>query len=244
MEISGVLQKIGLHEKEAGVYLALLELGTASVQAIAQKAGVKRPTTYLILDDLQARGLVSEIPQNKKVLYRAESPEFLAGEMRRKDELLKRFLPEMMALYNAQKDKPRVQLFPGREGVRQIYKKTFEAGEVWLFGTTRDMGNLYLDELQKFVGRSKQKIVKVRDLLAMSAQDMAYSKEASNGDNYQIRFLPQGMDFPSDAAIFGDNVVFFSFRPQIFAVMITSREVAQSMRSLYELAWRGGEPAK
>jgi sugar-specific transcriptional regulator TrmB len=241
MEISNVLQKIGLHEKEASVYLALLELGTASVQGIAQKAGIKRPTTYLILDDLQARGLVSEIPQSKKVLYKAESPEFLSGEMRRKDELLKRFLPEMMALYNVQKDKPRVQLFPGREGVRQIYQKTFEAGEVWLFGTTRDMGTLYLDELQKFVGRSKQKIVKVRDLLARSVQDIAYSKEASNGDNYQIRFLPSDMDFPSDAAIFGDNVVFFSFRPQIFAVMITSREVAHSMRSLYALAWHGAE---
>jgi HTH-type transcriptional regulator, sugar sensing transcriptional regulator len=241
MEIQGVLESLGLNKKEAEVYLALLELGTASVQGIAQKAGVKRPTTYLILDDLQVRGLASEVPQSKKALYTAESPEYLASEVRRKDELLKRFLPDLLAVYNAKKDKPRVQLFPGREGARQIYQKTFEAGEVWFFGTTRDLGTMYFEDLQKWLDSTKQKKVTVRDLLARSKQDTAYAAEAAKGLGYTARFLPSSLDFPTDSAIFGDNIVFFSFRPQIFAVMITSREVAQSMRALYELAWRSAE---
>jgi len=241
MEISEALTKIGLHEKEANVYLALLELGTASVQSIAQKAGIKRPTTYLILDDLQAKGLVSEVPQSKKALYTAESPESLISEARRKEELLKRFMPDMLALYNTKKEKPKVQLFPGKEGVRQVYKKTFEAGEVWLFGTTRDVGTLYFDDLQKWLRTTKEKSVKVRDLIARSKEDEAYAAEASKGINYIMRFLPPGFDFPTDSAIFGDNIVFFSFHPQLFAVTITSREIAQSMRALYELAWRSAE---
>ena len=55
MELIEVLNKTGLHEKEAKVYLALLELGTADVSDIAAKAGVKRPTSYLVLDELKER---------------------------------------------------------------------------------------------------------------------------------------------------------------------------------------------
>lgn len=62
MEIADVLQKIGLQQKESAVYLALLELGTADVSGIAKKAGIKRPTCYLVLDDLKNRGLVSGKP--------------------------------------------------------------------------------------------------------------------------------------------------------------------------------------
>ncbi|TSC54446.1 MAG: hypothetical protein LiPW31_110, partial [Microgenomates group bacterium LiPW_31] len=38
------LRKLGLTEKEVGVYLAGLELGPGSIQNIAQKTGLSRPT--------------------------------------------------------------------------------------------------------------------------------------------------------------------------------------------------------
>jgi predicted transcriptional regulator len=74
MEIVDVLKTAGLDEKEAQVYLGLLELGTASVQLIASKAGLKRPTTYLILDSLQAKGMVSIIPRAKKSSLHGREP--------------------------------------------------------------------------------------------------------------------------------------------------------------------------
>src|ERR1035438_9680580 len=105
MEISEVLNQIGLNVKEASVYLALLELGTATVHPIASKANIKRPTTYLILEDLQRKGMVSVIPREKKVMYTAESPEKLITDLNKKQELVKQFMPNMLALYNAKKDR-------------------------------------------------------------------------------------------------------------------------------------------
>src|SRR4051812_11252942 len=102
MDIPNVLEQIGLTSKQALVYLALLELGSASVQSIAQKAGLKRPTTYLILDELQQKGVVSLVPQ-KKSLFTAESPERLLSDIHRKEEVFKRFLPELLALHNHKK---------------------------------------------------------------------------------------------------------------------------------------------
>ena len=242
MENLEILEQIGLNEKEASVYLALLELGTASVQSIAAKAGIKRPTTYLILDDLQRKGIVSIIPRATKSLYTAESPERLISELRKKEELLKRSLPNLLALYNAKKEKPRVQLFEGKEGVRQVYNKIFEANSVWFFGTTQEILKIDPEAWAEFLKKAREKQFKVRDFIIRSPADEVYGQAANQlkkyGPNYEVRFLPQGFQFANDNAIFGDNIVFFSFRPQIFAVMITSREISQSMRVLHELAWK------
>lgn len=68
------LIKLGLSEKEAKVYLAALELAQDSAQNIAKKAGVNRPTTYVILEKLMKLGLANTLEENKKTLFVAESP--------------------------------------------------------------------------------------------------------------------------------------------------------------------------
>ena len=238
MERKDVLEKVGLTEKEASVYLALLELGTAAVQTLAQKAQVKRTTAYSILVDLRERGLVQEVPQSKKALYTAESPEYLLTMLNKQQDLLTRFLPDLLVLHNRQKEKPKVQLFQGQEGVKLVYQKIFEAGGVWFFGTSAEVSKLDVAWANAFFKRMKQNRYPVRDLLGQNPGDIAYAASHERGPTYEIRWLPKNMSFPSDNAIFGDNVVFFSFRPQIFVVMITSREVTQSLKVLYELAWQ------
>ena len=75
--IENELKKLGLSEKEIKVYLALLELGEAAVQKISQKSKVNRATTYVILEGLAKKNLVSEIEKKGKTLYGAQDPEFL-----------------------------------------------------------------------------------------------------------------------------------------------------------------------
>src|SRR6185436_13239489 len=135
MEIPEILEKVGLNQKEAMVYMALLELGTSSVEGIAKKAGTKRPTTYLILDDLQRKGLATLIPRAKKVLYMPESPDKIIADLSRKQELIKRFMPNLLAVYNEPKNKPQVLLFEGKEAIKDLYDKILRAKEVIFFGT-------------------------------------------------------------------------------------------------------------
>ena len=68
------LQNLGLSEKEAKIYLASLELGPETVQNIAKKAGINRPTTYLQIESLKEKGLISEFQRGKKTFYAPESP--------------------------------------------------------------------------------------------------------------------------------------------------------------------------
>ena len=242
MEFQEVLTKLGLDAKEASVYLALLELGTASVMSIAQKAGLKRPGTYLVLDDLEARGLVSQVPQNKKALYVAEAPEKLFSDLQKKQELLKRFLPNLEALHNQKKEKPQVQLFQGKEGMLEVYEKIYASGEVWFFATLGDLDKLLPYVTKEVARRAKENKLKVRELLTGTATDITYAKNTSVTPNYEFRFAPPQLPFLTDNAIYGNSVAFFSFNVQLFAVVITSKDIVGSLKSLYEMAWQADLP--
>ena len=54
------LTRLGLNGRQANVYIALLQLGTASAIEIAKATRYKHPTVYDVLDVLKERRLVAE----------------------------------------------------------------------------------------------------------------------------------------------------------------------------------------
>ncbi|MEO8065994.1 MAG: helix-turn-helix domain-containing protein [Candidatus Doudnabacteria bacterium] len=242
MGIPEILEKTGLNQKEAMVYMALLELGTSSVEGIAKKAGTKRPTTYLILDELQKKGLATLIPRAKKVLYMPESPDKIVSDLNRKQELMKRFLPNLLAVYNEPKNKPQVLLYEGKEAVREVYDKILSAKEVKFFCTVKDIIETYPDFPKLLQTKTLEKKATVKELLTQTPEDIAFAKSIRHLENYQARFSPAGKNFQTDNALFDDKVVFFSYDPYIFAVMIQSKVIHQSLQTLFELAWTQSEP--
>ena len=241
MDLNEILTNIGLDQKETATSMAVLELGTASVYSIAKKAELKRPTVYRILDQLKQKGLVSIIPRIKKQLFTAESPENIIRELQRKTEVMKRYLPEFLALQNTKKEKPQVQLFEGKEAVRQIYQKIYLGQEVWFFGSIRQVTSLYPEEFKIFIQRVNSGELRARDLFVFSEKDLEFSKSAKQNSNYQIKFLKQNNLSLTDSALYGDTVAFFSFSPQIFVVTITSKEISGTFKTLYNAAWQTAE---
>ncbi len=242
MEIQEILEKIGLNQKEAMVYMALLELGTSSVEGIAKKAGTKRPTTYLILDDLQRKGLATLVPRAKKVLYMPESPDKIASDLSRKQELLKRFMPNLLAVYNEPKNKPQVLLYEGKEAVKDLYDKILVANQVDWFATVQDFVNLYPEYHKKLVTKTLEKQIKVRELLTQNPTDIEFAKNVIKNDHYLQKFTKPDEEFLTDNALFDGSVAFFSYEPTIFAVVIQSKVIYQSLRTLFELAWTQATP--
>jgi sugar-specific transcriptional regulator TrmB len=242
MDIPEILEKTGLNQKEALVYMALLELGTASVESIALKAGTKRPTTYLILDELQKKGLATIIPRAKKVLYMPESPDKIVSDLNRKQELVKRFLPNLLAIYNEPKNKPSVLLFEGKEAVRDLYDKILIAREIEFFATVRDFVNFYPDYISRLVTNTLEKKSRVRELLTQNPADIKFAKQVTHTEYYQQRFIKPDREFLTDNVLYDGNVAFFSYEPHIFAVVIQSKAIHQSLRTLFELAWTQSEP--
>ena len=66
MEIQEILKEIVLSDKEAKVYLSVLELGESTVLPISKKSEYKRTYCYDILSDLVEKNLVSYVVKKGK----------------------------------------------------------------------------------------------------------------------------------------------------------------------------------
>src|SRR3989344_5793051 len=118
------LTEFGLGDKEARVYLALLELEIATVTEIATNSNINRSSTYVVLESLKKKGLVSTSEDKKVQRYIAVSPEMLLEEA--KDNAIKAeeiknkitdLVPELKALHKDTKQKPKVRVFEGKQAL-------------------------------------------------------------------------------------------------------------------------------
>lgn len=117
-EITDSLKKIGLSEKETAVYTALLKYTEASVSDIADEAGIKRPTTYLILDELRKKGMALEIPHAKKSMFQAKTPDELYGEVVSNMHRFEKMLPKLRDISPSRKP-IKTLYFEGSAGVKE-----------------------------------------------------------------------------------------------------------------------------
>src|SRR3989339_405176 len=137
------LKNLGLSENESKVYLAMLELGPATVLEIAAKALMNRPTVYVQIESLKQRGLVSTQSKGKKQIFIAESPSQLESMLEReqknlevKKEELSRMLPDLTTMFNLSDQKPQVRYFEGITGLEKMRDEFLKTKEKILYAIT------------------------------------------------------------------------------------------------------------
>ena len=116
------LKNLGPSEKEARVYLALLQLGPATPYQIAKKAEIKRPTAYVVAEELVEKGLIVHIPGEEKKRYIARTPDVFIEEREAKLQEARAILPELRSFQKGTAEKPSIMYFEGVEGLRQAYR--------------------------------------------------------------------------------------------------------------------------
>src|SRR3989344_3663074 len=131
------LKEFGLTDNEVKVYLACLKLGTALVQGIAKKANTYRTYTYEILKSLIEKGLVSYVIKNGKQYFEVAEPEKLLNILKEKETKINKILPDLKNIYKTSIEKPKVELYEGKEGLKTILDDIIRTkGEVLVYGST------------------------------------------------------------------------------------------------------------
>jgi sugar-specific transcriptional regulator TrmB len=254
MEFIQELKKFGLKDKEAAVYLASLELGPAPVQNIARKAKVVRATTYVILEDLMQKGLITHYKEGKKTLFSAEPPlqlnrllEKQEEEIKRQKEDLTHFLPELQAVIKAEGNRATVRYFEGKEGLRAIRQEIVmysQPGEILYNFTPID----YIDAIfpENSTLYYKQRVsrgIQSRTILSTSSEKLKKQIMARMAeDRTDCRFIPPKL-FPvgGGMTIFRDRIAMGTYTGKITGLIIENGTLANMMRKLFDLAWVGAE---
>lgn len=252
METINALQQFGLNEKQAGVYRVCLELGSASVQKIARKAGVERTNAYYVLENLERLGLVSRTTKNRKTVFAALNPQNLESilikqkiqlehQLDDKKEKLAILLPQLQALYQSAGLKPKITFYEGREGIKIIFWQTLKKGvkEILYLWPAKDMMEILgREDVEKYIEERIALKIKSK-VLRVKAKEIIY-KKSGHGQQYlrELRFVPPYLDFNLGLMIYKDKVAIIFSKQEDFALLIESQEFAKLQKALFESLWK------
>lgn len=250
MKFQPELKKLGLKDKEAAVYLSCLELGPAPVQIISRKANVVRATTYVVLESLMNRGMVTKFKEGKKTLFSAEPPRQLMRLLEKREEEiienkheLEQMLPELQMIVKSAEGRPTVRYFDGVEGLRAIRREMVQlssASDTWYNFTPIDYLDAVLksDQNSHYRQRNAKKIESKTIYISKSPETKRKILAAYENERIEQRHISSER-FPSTSGftIFGNKVAIGSFTGRVGGVVIESESMAEMMISVFRLAW-------
>lgn len=236
MDLEKTLKNYGLSEKQAKIYLACLELGSASVQKISQKTGLARSTCYEVLESLKELSLVSTFQKKKVKYFSAEEPQKVISSAKDKVDLLEQALPQLRALYGQAKNQPTVRLYQGKIGMKLILEEVLkEAKEILVFSSADDLFAT-LDFYPDFVKwRIKQKIP-----AKVILRESALAKERQRlgpQELREVKIIPADYDYHGLIYIWGKKIAMFSFKKDLAALVIESEELAKVQKAMFDNLW-------
>lgn len=239
MDPKDALRDLGLEPKEIAVYLALLELGEATILQISNKANVKRPTAYLVLGVLEEKGLVSRVLKGRKTLYSPQHPQKLITEAELRLKELTEIMPQLESVFHKKGGKARVMIYEGKEQLDRAYDEMFVTkGEVMYMSTITLSFEAFPRTFKKIEYVIWGPDFRARELVDESEEGRKYA-ERVRGPYRQVKFIPKEMlPFDIDIGIFGNKVLITQAKKEYFTVVIESDEISRAFRTIFEVMWK------
>lgn len=240
------LEKLGLTEGEAKVFLALTELGSSTVGPIVKKSKVAYSNIYEILERLIEKGIVSFIIINKTKHFQSVSPSNLLEYLNKKEieivkqkETLSELIPRLEKL-KEQTPKQNATLFIGLKGLRAAYEELFKEAKkgeenLWVYSHNENYSeqsdNFYL---HNWFELSRKYKIKSRGVANNSYASSKFAKKFKK--KFELCFV----EFPifSHGETFGDRFLLVSWEDPVISVLITAKHVSENFNRYFESVWK------
>ncbi len=236
-----ILAQLGLSDKESALYVALLSLGSADVATIAKSANVKRPTAYLLLEGLQAKGFVSSASNNGKQTYSAEDPRKLLAIQKAKLQQFEKLMPELVGLGSTSKQKPRVRFFTGIDGIKAIYEESLlqpARSEILAIGNAESVEDKIEDFRDWYIRRRAESGIEMRAIIPSTEAGLKVA--ARDNDELRTTRTISKDSFTElvEVNIYGNKIAAVSLvDDELIGVVIDSKVLANVHRQIFELLW-------
>ncbi|MCD4704598.1 hypothetical protein K8R66_00815 [bacterium] len=237
MEMKETLQQFGLNNKEIKLYLASLSSGIASITQLSKKAGLKRPTTYLIIDELLKKNLLISIPKGKKTFYKAENPKKLIEKLEEKKKNMEKILPELKSIYITNSKRPKVRFYEGKDQITKMYEEMFRTEELWGMYSIKKLSKIYTQEEN---GHFFRILARQGGMIYDMAEDTKHAREYTK-INYrkgcgETKFLPPKIQVPTDILVSKNKLSMISFK-NLIGVVIEEENIVKTHQMLLQFIW-------
>ncbi len=230
---------LGIGRDALSVYLASLELGVANIQELSRKSGVKRTSIYNFIDELKLKQFLTEIKRGKRKLVLATNPRLLIDTQKSRVDFLESMMPELLAINNEAKNKPRVSYYEGFEGIKEVYNSMLRDKQV--IYAWEDLDQAQKTFPKKFfesypVERSKLTIP-FRSIVKDSPFARKFTFDNDKRLSRQSKFI-SASNLGTEINIFGNKVALFNLRKSTpLAVLIQDHEIAETLKIIWQELW-------
>ncbi|MFA6272088.1 MAG: helix-turn-helix domain-containing protein [Patescibacteria group bacterium] len=241
--IAKTLVQIGLTEKEAAVYEALLELGKAGMGGLLKKIPYKRGNAYDLVKALIDKGLVTETVIKGKKVFVIEPPERIKVLLDEREKTVQQQAKTLNAnyeslnsLYRITMNKPGVRYFEGKEGIIKIYEELLANNQP--IDSIEDKGDL-VESIPDYAATYVKKRVQKRIPNRVISPDTNTLNQSNPEKLLEARLVPADQfPFRMDIKISGNKVSLITFpEKNIVGVLIDNQEIAENFHILFEFLW-------
>lgn len=240
MKIENILSQLGFSENEIEIYLATLDLSSASAQEIAKQAGLPRTTAYSILRRLVRRGLVGKTVKRSKTRFVAEDPKKLQGLIDTLNTELQSKMQDLDARYRGKSSKPRVTIYEGSDAIGKVFSDTLHSKpkEILEWNT-----NEFFKYDQYKIDRNyiKKRVAKGIHAKRIASKESGWDTKHKKRDEQELSqtlTIPGNLFDPAiEVNIYNNKVAFINYTESM-SMIIESKPIADAMKQVYELTWR------
>lgn len=239
MSLNEALEEYGLENREAKVYLALLEYGEQTANNISKKTSILRQTVYEIFDKLAQKGLVKHIVKNNVRWFEAVDPERLDSLLIEKREIIKKIFPKLKKLQQKTTQSQSISTFEGIEGLKSIYALIIRDSpkELLEYGNSKQF-----IELMKFyfVQNYMRKRVANKTKLRLITEP-GKKIESLYGSNKKLcretKYSKIINEMQTASYIYDDIFIILSFGKEPKGIVIKNSYFARTQKLLFEQMW-------
>jgi sugar-specific transcriptional regulator TrmB len=250
--LEGILQKLGLNDKEVQVYLTLLGIGTQPASTIAYRINMPRNTARFHLDRLYEKGFARKSKRGNTQLYTSESPENIIKALEiKKNKMsekidqqinqLQTVSAELKSKMQPTGDRPKITFYEGDEGLIKVYEDTLTSTETLRSFANYDTLHGILPEYFKtYFTRRTKKMIQMRSIHPATKS----AQEARKRDKEELResvLIPADKYFFSPEIQFYDNKVSITSLKEKLGIIIESHEIYEYFVMMFEYIWQAAK---
>ncbi len=233
----------GLSARQTEVYCVLLKLGKGTVAEVMREAKMNRTTGYSVLDSLVGKGLVTISGKEPKQEYVAESPDNLlkylnheAEEAQARAKEVENLIPELKSIHNVA-GRPKVMFYEGEEGLERVYEDTLTSHEpIRAYANFEDATKTLPHYFPEYFRRRAEKRISIRGIVPDNLAGRQ-NAERNREELREMALVPTNKYyFSPEINIYDDKIMIASWKEKL-GIIIQSKEIADAMKSIFELAW-------
>jgi sugar-specific transcriptional regulator TrmB len=230
-----MLVTLGLSDKEAKVYLASAMLGAATAQEIAAKATVNRPTTYVMIESLIGRGIMSSHTRGKKRYFTAVDADKLMILIEREERRvaegrakLQELIPSFNEIRAASKaaDEGTVSVYEGVQAAK-VWQEEVESAKGEVLEIVPVKGHSTLS-LQKRNGRVRRLYLLEKGTLPPK-QIAGIESRTTTAVNHPV---------DAEMSILVDKVAITTYAHEQKVIVLTGSRIARTFIVLFDALWQ------